>query len=231
MSEWYKVGVLGSNVHSIVMSSNSMSGRLPTSISSLKHLRMIELATMPSLSGSLPDEICMLTSLKRLCICRCGIRGQIPNKIGDLTELEELQLFGNNFSGAIPLSMSKLVNLRLLSLGEYTGGNQFASCPLPDSLSNLTQLEALFMANCNVRGPIPFWIGNFKCLRQLDLQRNQLTGPLPESIGYCESMLYLNLKDNSGLTGYLPVEALVKDECSLFYTIVSYALYKFYRPG
>ena len=34
---------------------------------------------------------------------------------------EELQLFGNNISGQVPNSLSNLVNLKLLSLGEYTG--------------------------------------------------------------------------------------------------------------
>lgn len=43
---WYKVGVLSSHVHSIVMSSNGMEGRLPASIGKLTQLRMIELATM-----------------------------------------------------------------------------------------------------------------------------------------------------------------------------------------
>ena len=35
--------------------------------------------------------------------------------------LEELQLFGNHLSGAIPASLGNLVELKLLSLGEYTG--------------------------------------------------------------------------------------------------------------
>jgi hypothetical protein len=47
VSEWYKVGVLGSRVHSVVMSSNNMVGPLPKNISQLTQLRMIELATMP----------------------------------------------------------------------------------------------------------------------------------------------------------------------------------------
>jgi hypothetical protein len=36
VSQWYKVGVLGSNVHSIVMSSNNMIGELPNSVSNLQ---------------------------------------------------------------------------------------------------------------------------------------------------------------------------------------------------
>ena len=42
-----QVGVLTSHVHSIVMSSNLMEGKLPAIISKLTFLRMIELATMP----------------------------------------------------------------------------------------------------------------------------------------------------------------------------------------
>ena len=38
-----------------------------------------------------------------------------------LVALEELQLFGNHLSGAIPASLGNLVELKLLSLGEYTG--------------------------------------------------------------------------------------------------------------
>ena len=49
---WYKVGVLGSHVHSIVMSSNNMVGALPESLSDLSQLKMIELATMPGLKST-----------------------------------------------------------------------------------------------------------------------------------------------------------------------------------
>ena len=48
---------------------------------------------------------------------------------------------------------------RLLSLGEYTGGNNFIAAPLPSCFSRLRNLEALFMANCHLKGAIPNWIG------------------------------------------------------------------------
>jgi hypothetical protein len=79
-----QVGVLLSHVHSIVMSSNGMSGQIPTSIRALTHLRMIELATMPGLSGPIPVQLCSLVSLRRLCICRCNLIGPIPSEIGQL---------------------------------------------------------------------------------------------------------------------------------------------------
>ena len=116
--------------------------------------------SLPGLVGALPKELCTLTTLRRLCICRCGLTGRIPAEIGRLTGLEELQLFGNQLSGSVPASISLLTNLKLLSLGEYTGGNNFTSEPLPQCLSTLLNLEALFMANCNIKGPLPDWLGN-----------------------------------------------------------------------
>lgn len=78
--------------------------------------------------------------------------------------------------GPIPDSIGRLVNLRLLSLGEYTGGNGFTAAPLPDCIRHLRRLEALFMANCNLTGSIPSWIGGLTELRQLDMQRNMIVG-------------------------------------------------------
>ena len=82
VARWYKVGVLLSHVHSLVMSSNGMAGELPDEVGQLTHLRMIELATMPELIGSLPRSLCTLVTLRRLCICRCGLSGTIPEEIG-----------------------------------------------------------------------------------------------------------------------------------------------------
>lgn len=162
------------------------------------------------LRGPLPKELCTIVTLKRLCICRCGLTGPIPEEIGALVLLEELQLFGNHFTGTVPDSIAKLTNLRLLSLGEYTGGNDFHPSEIPASLVSLSQLEALFMANCNLIGPIPTWLGQLQELRQLDLQNNQLCGELPSSVGNLRNLLYLNLKDNTRLGGSLPVRPLLQ---------------------
>jgi hypothetical protein len=34
------------------------------------------------LTGVIPPQLCSLTTLRRLCICRCGISGRIPSEIG-----------------------------------------------------------------------------------------------------------------------------------------------------
>jgi len=193
------------------MSSNKMEGRLPASLSKLQHLRMVELATMPGLGGPLSKELCSVTTLRRLCICRCTLDSPIPDEIGNLVALEELQLFGNRLSGYIPESLGNLHQLKLLSLGEYTGGNNFEDAPIPDCIRHLVSLEALFLSSCNLVGRLPEWLGELKELRQLDLQNNSLQGGMCDgALVGLDQLLYLNVKDNPML-GYreaLPVKLL-----------------------
>ena len=74
----------------------------------------------------------------------------------------------------------------------------------------MTNIEAIFMANCRLVGSLPSWLGNLKELRQLDLQHNTCTGQMPNEIGLLNNLLYLNVKDNIGLNGELPLEAIAR---------------------
>lgn len=95
-------------------------------------------------------------------------------------------------------------------INNITRGNNFAPDVLPSCISSLVNLEALFMANCHLRGSLPDWIGSLTELRQLDLQRNNFRGTLPPTIGNLSNILYLNLKDNHELHGPLPVLQLAR---------------------
>jgi hypothetical protein len=112
--------------------------------------------------------------------------------------LEELQLFGNRLSGAIPHTLSNLTRLKLLSLGEYTGGNDFAPASLPTCLAALVSLEALFCANCNLTGPIPSWIGNLTGAHVLQCcVKNFVPSVDIQSLAcmyYCRSAMHHNIK-------------------------------------
>ena len=74
----------------------------------------------------------------------------------------------------------------------------------------MKNIEAIFIANCNLIDNIPRWIGNLRELKQLDVQSNNLSGKVPSSLGKLTNLLYLNIKDNEKLNGVLPIEELSK---------------------
>ncbi|XP_065618220.1 receptor-like protein EIX2 [Quercus suber] len=81
----------------------------------LKLVRLIDLSSN-NLSGSIPTEISDLSELRFLNLSRNHLMGKIPEKIGSMKELESVDLSRNNLSGKIPPSMSNLTFLSLLDL-------------------------------------------------------------------------------------------------------------------
>ena len=76
---------------------------------------------------------------------------------------------------------------------------------IPSELQELSQLEALFLGDCNFTGNIPSELGRLSKLFFLELDTNYLTGPMPTELGSLSSMLTLKMNLNS-LTGNIPTE-------------------------
>ncbi|EMS59073.1 LRR receptor-like serine/threonine-protein kinase GSO1 [Triticum urartu] len=68
------------------------------------------------LTGEIPDEITSLNGLLSLNLSWNHLSQKIPSKIGDMKSLESLDLSRNNISGEVPTSLSDLTYLSSLDL-------------------------------------------------------------------------------------------------------------------
>ncbi|KAJ0909679.1 putative non-specific serine/threonine protein kinase [Helianthus annuus] len=84
-----------------------MKGREDTYGSILGLVTLLDLSSN-NLSGQIPSELTTLHKLKSLNLSRNQLTGRIPNKIGDMKSLESFDLSANYLSGELPMSLSGL---------------------------------------------------------------------------------------------------------------------------
>lgn len=112
----------------------------------------------------------------------------------------EIALSDNDLTGALPWQLGNLTNLKRLDLR----WNAIAG-PIPESLSELHQLEGLLLTGNALRGEIPWSFSRLDSLKRLDLSHNQLTGSIPKELAELPSLRALGLHQNR-LTGSIPWE-------------------------
>ncbi|XP_010245580.1 PREDICTED: receptor-like protein kinase HSL1 [Nelumbo nucifera] len=210
------------SVISVDLSSANVAGPFPTIICRLRNLAFLSLYNN-SINSSLPVEISACRNLRDLNLAQNYLVGPIPASLAEIPTLRSLDLSGNNFSGDIPESFGRFQRLEVLSLVEnllngpfplFLGNistlrqlnlsyNPFTPSPIPPDLGNLTNLEVIWLTQCNLEGQIPDSVGRLKRLTDLDLALNNLVGRIPESITELSSVVQVELYNNS-LSGNLP---------------------------
>ncbi|XP_027923151.1 receptor-like protein EIX2 [Vigna unguiculata] len=95
-------------------------------------LKSIDLSSN-KLTGEIPTEIGYLLGLVSLNLSRNNLSGEIPSEIGNLSSLESLDLSRNHISGGIPFSLSEIDFLGKLDLshnslsGRIPSGRHFGT--------------------------------------------------------------------------------------------------------
>ncbi|THG14103.1 hypothetical protein TEA_009361 [Camellia sinensis var. sinensis] len=185
------------NLTGLDLSSNRLSGPIPSSIGQLTNLTGLDLSSN-RLSGPIPSSIGQLTNLTGLDLSSNRLSGPIPSSIGQLTNLTGLDLSSNRLSGPIPSSIGQLTNLTWLDLSSNR-----LSGPIPSSIGQLTNLTGLDLSSNRLTGPIPSEIGKLKRLVWMDLSVNNLQGLIPAERGHMTQLAHLNLSHNN-LSGEVP---------------------------
>ena len=150
------------------------------------------------LTGAIPAELGLLTSLTLLDLDFNYLEGAIPPELGNLTALTVLHLRSNELTGAIPPELGNLTVLTVLTLdsNHLTGA-------IPPELGNLSKLSALHLWKNELTGAIPSELGNLTALTELELAHNDLSGTVPPELGRLTRLRSLNLRNNK-LTGEFP---------------------------
>ncbi|XP_044948913.1 receptor-like protein EIX1 [Hordeum vulgare subsp. vulgare] len=123
---------------SIDLSGNSLTGEIPTDITSLHALMNLNLSSN-KLSGEIPNMIGAMQSLVSLDLSENKLSGEIPSSLSSLTSLSALNLSYNNLSGRIPsgrqLDTLNSDNPSLMYIGnsELCGLPVQKNCPGNDS--------------------------------------------------------------------------------------------------
>ncbi|KAG5531020.1 hypothetical protein RHGRI_025841 [Rhododendron griersonianum] len=150
-----------------------------------------------SLSGTLPSSLSSLSHLQTLTLQRNSLSGPLPS-LSNLTSLQQLYLDSNNFTSLPSAAFFGLTNLQTLSMSDNPS---LAPWTIPADLTQSTSLGTFYASNANIFGSIPDFFDSFPNLQSLRLSYNNLTGPLPASFSGSEiTNLWLN-NQLQGLSG------------------------------
>jgi Leucine-rich repeat (LRR) protein len=157
------------------------------------------------MNGYIPSEIALLGDLVELILNANDLTGSLPQELFDLRNLEEMYLSDNALTGNLPSTFKEgNYNLRVLDLSE----NNLEGTLPPELFVNMPNLEFVFLAskNYSFTGTFPTEIGLLKAIIELDLGNNRLSGSLPTELAFLTNLRMLNLKENFGLNGMVPIE-------------------------
>lgn len=131
------------NITSLRLSNTLVSSNFPADISLMSNLKEFEAAGC-FFVGTLPKDIGSLVKLRKLDLRRnAPLTGVLPTELGLLTSLEYLLLSHNEFSGQIPTELGAITSLKEVQLGKNSFGKTLATS-VPAEICSLKGASAAF---------------------------------------------------------------------------------------
>uniref|UniRef100_A0ACD5ZBV6 Uncharacterized protein n=1 Tax=Avena sativa TaxID=4498 RepID=A0ACD5ZBV6_AVESA len=205
------------NLTALLVSYNFNGEALPDAGWVGDHVSSVRLMVMENcrLSGQIPSWLSKLQDLNVLNLAGNSLTGPIPSWLGGMKNLYYVDLSDNHFAGEIPPS---LMELRLLTsekaMAEFNPGHMPLVFTLtPNNGAEIRQGRAYYqmtgvattlnLSDNNLSGAIPEETGQMKTLQVLDLSRNNLSGGITPELTGLAKLENLDLQQNR-LTGSIP---------------------------
>ncbi|KAL5550535.1 hypothetical protein UlMin_000711 [Ulmus minor] len=191
----------------IDFSSNNFVGSIPSGIgNNLSSTSFFSLSNN-SITGVIPESICMASYLQVLDLSKNSLNGRVPECL--FTEnmaLGVLNLRNNNLSGPIPNTFAGNCSLKTLDLN----GNVIEG-QIPKSVANCYKLEVLNLGNNNLIDEFPCLLMNISSLQVLILRSNKLYGSI-ECLNASVTWAMLQIFDlaHNNFSGKLPGQSFAK---------------------
>ncbi|CAL0319645.1 unnamed protein product [Lupinus luteus] len=220
------ISVINSTTLNILnLSSNRLSGSLPSSLSRCKVVDFsrnmfsgdisviqswedtLEAINLSSnrLSGSLPPVLGAYSKLSRVDLSLNGLTGSIPGSLVTSSSLTSLNLSGNKFTGPLPLQSSGASQILLMPpyhpLEYLDVSSNFLEGDLPSDISKMSGLKLLNLARNGFTGELPNELSKLIYLGYLDLSNNQFTGKIPDKLS--SNLIVFDVSRND-LSGHVP---------------------------
>ncbi|GAX27631.1 hypothetical protein FisN_13Hh278 [Fistulifera solaris] len=135
-----------------------------------------------------------------------SLSGSISENIGLLTDLEHVDMGENELQGPLPQGLYNLANLQYLYLH-----SNFLTGTISESIANLFNLRNLYLSNNQLTGVFPTGLGSpssgqgsVRPLRFLTLFNNKMSGTLPAGLNL-RNLFYLDIGRNA-FSGTIPID-------------------------
>ncbi|XP_019416471.1 PREDICTED: probable LRR receptor-like serine/threonine-protein kinase At2g16250 [Lupinus angustifolius] len=179
------------NLTTLFLSHNKLTGTVPDSIGQLSALSVLDLSRN-SLTGSIPTSLAFLPNLSSLDMSSNFLSGPIPPGIGGLSKLQYLNLSSNGLT-SLPSQIGGLGNLVDLDLSD----NSFTGGVVPSDLKGLRNLQRMMLANSMLGGPLPRNLFGISLhLQSVVLRQNNFTGSLPVELWSLPRLTFLDVSAN-----------------------------------